>query len=729
MKKYKFIYCLIAMCFVLFGFSSISIKAEENINEIELGYFYTSSQTTFKLMSSSASKVTVVVEGVEHGSKALIKENNIWIGYVAGDLNGKQYSYTIEEPNGDVYENVLDPYGRYLNEEGTKNVICNESAITFTEWSEQVTPLKVKDKNKIIYGINVANFTSHSSWNGSEANRGKLLGLIESSTNTYLTGYDYVKSLGITYLELSNINDIDSPFVIDNVFVSGEEIFSGSLELKQIVNNYYLSNIGLIMTFNHEDLSTSFLNNLNKIDAGAYLNNEGKLDLNKSETQRYIKDLITYYVEIYKLSGVKLENMSQYTVDFINNLTDGLKTINSEIIVYGNGSYDVVDENTAGENNLSKLNEAKMINGSFSYSMFGDLNNKDVLGMLEGNYSEEIKETLKFALLSSVDNGEIDYSKVLGVSYKNYWGNNTAYQLVNYIGTNNGLSVYDKLKLNYLTGENIIKQKIILSFGTMMMSGGIPYIYSGEEFLMSYLDVENSGESICKEDNSFCFHANEKYKVIDWSYSNTNSSVVNAFKSLINYRKSSNSVAQTDANSIKKYVRFYENENYEGVIGFTRNYPNAYNRETEKIFVVFNYSNNDYTLTGMEKKGWQGLYTYNSAIRDGENIILKGSSLYIELKEKQPKINSWITLLLVLVVIGLLYYANIYLNKKLVEKKGYDINDVKKKYRPFVKRKLKKSTQEDETQKGTQQEELSKTINEIAEKQVETTQEKEDKSE
>ena len=93
----------------------------------------------------------------------------------------------------------------------------------------------------------------------------------------------------------------------------------------------------------------------------------------------------------------------------------------------------------------------------------------------------------------------------------------------------------------------------------------------------------------------------------------------------------------------------------------------------------------DYTLTEMESKGWYGLYTYNSSLRDGENIILKSLSIYSEMKKKQPKINSWITLILVLSIIGLLYYANIVLNRKLVEKKGYDIKQIKRKYRPFIK--------------------------------------------
>ena len=56
----------------------------------------------------------------------------------------------------------------------------------------------------IIYELHVRDLTTHSSWNGSEENRGKYLGLIETGT-TYqgvTTGFDHIKELGITHVQL-----------------------------------------------------------------------------------------------------------------------------------------------------------------------------------------------------------------------------------------------------------------------------------------------------------------------------------------------------------------------------------------------------------------------------------------------------------------------------------------------------------------------------------------------
>lgn len=709
MKKNHFIYSMFVLSFLYMMFNFNIVKAEEY--DGELGYSYSSSQTIFKIKSSTASNVKVVVEGVDSercpsGMCPLTKDDNtnVWIGYATGDLNGKEYSFIIEYENSEVYNDVLDPYGKYINSTGNKNVIVDEDVLNFDEWLTQPSSINIKDKNKIIYGIDVENFTNHQSWKGNFQYKGKLLGLIDTDTkyNNVLTGYDYIKSLGISYIEFSKVYDVNSPFAIDSTYSVGNYDYSGSLELKQVINAYYLNNIGIILTFDYKDLSQAFIENLNKVDKNKFNSNTNVIDVDDRDVKDYIEDVILYYAENYKLAGIKLSNMADYDVEFINELSSKLHEINETIIFYGDGSYVEENKNKAGENNLKNLSNTKMLNGSLNYALFGDLLGKDVLGIVGGNYDEEIIETLKFALLSSANNGEVDYSLVNGVSYKEYWGNESSYDLINYIGKREGLSIFDKLLINNITGENIIKQKVITAYATMMFSGGIPYIYSGEEFLISYLDTTNDSNSICTENNSFCFRKNEEHKKIDWSYAYKNIETINVFKTLINFRKSSSLVVQTNPKVIENNISIYLNESCPGVVGYIRKYPGAYANETEKVFVVFNYSNNDYVLEDISGKGWNGLYKLNEGTyRDGEKIVLKANSLYSEEKIKQPKISPIITLLIVVAVIGGIYSLNIFLSKRLVEKKGYDIQDISKKYRPFVN---KKKTNQEKTEETNEEE-------------------------
>ena len=538
MKKNIIVTFMIIFFSLLFNGNTINASESIKTFDGDLGYIYSSSSTEFRIWSSSASEIKLVIDGI--GEKAMTKDDttNVWLVGVSGDLSGYEYSYNIKYEDGTTYEGVLDPYGKYLNNGGTKNVVYNSNVSSFNEWYDIASSLVIKDRNKIIYGIDIDSFSASSSWNGLEENRGKLLALNQTGTsyNNILTGFDHVKNLGITYIELSDIIDSTIPFSVNKKYVSGNYAYSGSLELKQVINSYHNSSMGVIVSFDIESLSNKLTNEiLNKIDKEYYPADQ--IDLDKYMVERYIEEVIVYWVKEYKLAGIKFENMVKFDVDFMNNLSSKLKEINSNILVYGDGSYESINENKAGENNLKNLNDVKMINGSLNYSLIGDVNSRDTKGILGGNYSENVIESLKFAFLSSVDNGDINYSLVNGVSYKNYWENENSYQIVNYLGTRNGLSVYDKLIINNLTGNKIIAQKIVLAFGTLMVSGGIPYVEAGNEFLVSYRNFDKNADSICTENDAFCFYSNSDKKIIDWSYAYENVSTTDAFKSLVNLGK------------------------------------------------------------------------------------------------------------------------------------------------------------------------------------------------
>ena len=690
-KKTLFFFFL--FFFFLSVFNGKLVEAsEENVNLYDgrLGYLYSNSSTTFMIWSSSASEIDVVVEGKENKPMTKEDSNNIWIATIGGDLSGYEYSFNIRYADGTTYENVLDPYGKYLNMTKTRNMIFNDNYIYLENW-DKIENLKIEDQNKIIYGLDLDTFTTHTTWYGDSSKQGKLLSLSQDSTsyNNISTGFDHIKNLGVTYIQIPKLIETSSPFVVNDKYVSGVNGYSGSYELRSVVDAYYNSNMGIIVEFDFSILNDVYINVLSKVDRDYYSVLDGKADLNKIMTKKYIKDILNYWVEIYNLSGIKLANMSMFDYNLVNEISANLKNINKNILVYGDGSYLVKIDSAAGENNLSKLDGVAMLNNSLNYAMFGELNDKNTKGILSGVYSQELIETLKFTLLSTVDNGEIDYSLVKGISYKSYWGNSNSFEIINSFGSSNGLSLYDKLLINNLTGNDLIERKMILAFGTLMMSGGIPYIEAGNEFLASFQNFDDTNDSVCTDNLSFCFYNINSKKIIDWSFVYDNKDMVNNFRSLVNFRKRDNEVIQTSSEQIAKRVKIYTEE--DGVIGYIRNYPNAYVDETQNLLVLFNYSNSDYIIDDYTEKGWKGLYNYNLSNRDGDNINMKQNSIYIAKQVRPPVVNQWVLLLMVVGIISLLYSVNIFLNKKLVEKRGYDINQINKKYRPFInKNKIKK---------------------------------------
>lgn len=689
---------IIVLFMICLLYKGNNVLAVDNVSvyEYDLGIQYTSNGTTFKIWSSSASKIRLDLEDEINYIDLAKLDGNVWEVYVEGDLINKNYSYRIEYDSGEIYENVLDPYGKFVNFDGTKNIICDESINTFEDWEAQASYLQISDLEKIIYSVDVKNFTRDVNWRGTNTNRGKMLGLIESETkySGIATGFDHIKSLGVTYVEISNLFDSKMPFAINRDYVVGGYAYSGNLELKQMVNKFYQNGIGVIAAVDLYDFSSEFLQNLNKIDREYYLTDDEKIDINQYMVQKYIKDLIDYLSIEYKFEGIKIENMGKLTVDLVNSISSILDSINSNIILYGDGSYEQENQNLAGENNLSKLNGVSMINGSLSYGLLGNINDGVSTGVLTNNFSDSSMESIKFALLSGMATNYIDYSLVQGVSYHNSWGNTTSYQLVNYITSAKGLSIHDKLFLNGISSNTLMQQKVILAYGTLMVSGGIPCITAGDEFLMSY-GASTINSSICNEDNSICFTNNANEKQIDWSNIYKNETLTNSIKSLINFRKGNVSIIQIKEQIINANVEVYDNDELEGVVGFIRHYPNAYSGEREKIAVLFNYSDNEYNVEDLAGKNWNGLYTYNESEIVEDVINMKANSIYMAYKTKKSKVSPWISLLFVIAIIGGVYSLNLFLSKKLVNQ-GHNIKEIKKKYRPFIKNEENKEKQEDE---------------------------------
>lgn len=692
MKKNNFLMFIMMLVGILFFCTQKVIAQEEvNIHTGQLGISYTESGTEFNIWSSSASKIELILEGEANPIELDKLPTNVWSIYLEGDQKDKTYTYTIHYENGDVFENVLDPYGKTLNANNSANVVSNNSLFNPDGWDEEMNSIEISNYKKIIYGLNAKNFTNSIEWRGPASYRGRLLGIIEENVkHTGLSvGFDHIKSLGVNYVEISDIFNSISLFAIDGNVVVGNNSYSGNYEMKQLISKFHQNGMNVTIPIDIYGVSSEFIENLNKIDREYYLSSENKLDYEQYMVKKYFKDLVTYYIEEYKIEGLKYQNMGNVSVDLINDITSVAKNLNSNMFLYGDGSYSTLNENLAGENNFSSLNNVSMLNKSLSYGLLGNVNSVDDGGALAENFSENIMESLKFTLLSGINNGQLNYSLVEGISYKQSWGITSSSQLVNIISEGKGLSIHDKLILSGISNQSLMKEKLILGYGLMMVSGGIPYIYSGDEFLMSYKKSIASGDYLCDEGDSLCFYTEEENKVIDWRYVVINEALVDAVKSLVNFRKGNNAIAPTGEVIVKKTVKIYQNDEAQGIIGYTRIYPGAYVNTKEKAGVLFNFSQTAYEIKDIKGKGWKGLYNYNGAQRDGSIINMEGNSIHIEYKIRQAKVSSWFTLIFVVVIIGGVYGANIFLSKKMVEK-GYNEKDIKKKYRMFVRKDLEK---------------------------------------
>ena len=184
----------------------------------DLGALIDASGTTFRIWSPVASKITLNIYTKGDGNETAIKhelekkEKGVFEIRLNGDYHGKYYTYDINL-GSKINKDVVDPYAKSVGLNGKRGLVVDMTRpdVTPSNWSHVEAPITEKYNDAIVYELHTRDLTMHETWNGSEANRGKYLGLIESGT-TYQgrpTGFDYIKSLGVTHVQLLPIYDLN----------------------------------------------------------------------------------------------------------------------------------------------------------------------------------------------------------------------------------------------------------------------------------------------------------------------------------------------------------------------------------------------------------------------------------------------------------------------------------------------------------------------------------------
>jgi hypothetical protein len=174
-----------------------------------LGALYTPAETVFRIWSPDTSNVSVTVDGSTY---SMSRRNN-FAGYndiyevtVPGDLLLAEYQFKV---NG---IEVRDPYGVMVIPNTNTNIVMDPKAIEPDGgWAPK--PVQVDREDAIIYEVHIRDFTIDGSWNGSEVNRGKFLGMVESGT-TYrgvTTGIDHLVEMGVTHVQILPFYDFATP--------------------------------------------------------------------------------------------------------------------------------------------------------------------------------------------------------------------------------------------------------------------------------------------------------------------------------------------------------------------------------------------------------------------------------------------------------------------------------------------------------------------------------------
>lgn len=600
----------------------------------DLGAVVKDGSTTFKLWAPTATKVELVTYKSTDEKAQEDKTQDLTLGTEAGKLGvwsittsdakvGTAYTYKVHFADGTV-NNSPDPYAKAAVRNGMRSVVFGKDT---GKPVPRMASFGKRPTDATIAEMNIRDFSIHESSGVDVAKRGKYLGVIESGTKKdgKTTGFDYLKSLGITHVQIMPMYDFGS--VNEDLKVGYVEkndknnphqnwgydpinynVPEGSYasdsanpatritELKQMVKGLHDAGLRVIMDVVYNHVYNAQKNAFGQTVPGYYFryNDDGSLSnrsgcgndtaSERKMMRKYIVDSVKYWAKEYGIDGFRFDLMGLIDLETIKEVREAVYAIDPNSIILGEG-WDMSQlpyGNRTIQPNAYKLagnNGVAFFNDSFRDAVKGQ-GDDGVTGFVSGNrYSDNL-------VMQNLYGCQPGNASCTGRRYAN------AGQTVQYVEAHDNLNLYDKLKksLTNETEENL-KKRVMLANSLVMFAHGMPFFELGQEFLRS------------KNGNANSYNAGDGDNSVKWDLVNKNSDAVEYFKELIKLRNEIPALRDSEYSDVNKNMHWIKSS--DGI--------NAFSVDSNNKTYVFIFNANSSESTVNISKG-----KYHVRIADGK---------------------------------------------------------------------------------------------------------------
>lgn len=662
-------------------YDSIEFESAFHYTGDDLGAVVKNGTTTFRLWAPVSQAVvlnlyhdgTTIQDGGTNNTPYLEipmnpAENGTFYYEHSTNLHNKYYTYTVT--NGEVSNEVVDPYAVSTGVNGRRGLVVDFEQVNPDDFTYNTRANNMESHtDAIIYELHVRDLSTHSSWNGTEENRGKFLGLIEKGTTYegYSTGFDHILDLGVTHIQLIPIYDfgvVDETKLDDpdyNAFNWGymplhfnapEGSYSSDpydgltrvRELKQVTTAYTDNNLRLNMdvVYNHTGLSADSNFNLiipgyyhRKTSTGAYSNGSGTGNETASEramVRKFIVDSVVFWAEEYNISGFRFDLMALHDIQTMNEVQTALSEIDPTIMVYGEpwmgGTSTLPEVQQAGKNNLYQIDKVGAFNDDFRDAVKGSVFQREGPGYIQGLFTDSIINRVKYGIVGGVDHSGIQTG---GLSTSKAWHTEPG-KTINYVTAHDNNTLHDKLyQTNIETGDlKYINAMVKQAYAILMTSQGVAFMHAGDEILRSKPALSGDGF----DHNSY--QSPDSVNQIRWDQKAIpeNFALYNYIKGLIALRNQTDLFRLNSSAAIKESLVFGYKP-LKGVIAYQIS-------DDQKILVIHNANKKSVKLELPKDSGWdiyvndkladiESLGTYKGG--KGIKVPSNGSLILIENKD------------------------------------------------------------------------------------------------
>jgi len=526
----------------------------------DLGNTYTKEGTTFKVWAPLATGVILKI--IKNGKDYLYPMTRglkgVYSCYVEGDLELAHYFYLVKHAGN--YEISMDPYAFSASSNGRTNIIVDLKKVPM---KPSILPPLERKTDAIIYETSVRDF-SMSSTSGMK-NKGKFLAFTELNTRTDSgnpTGLDYLACLGITHLQLMPINDFATVDennvhelynwgydpaqynVTEGSYVTDpDDGYKRIREAQQMVESLHSRGIRVVLDVVYNHMHDVNLNALEKTVPHYFFrrNQDGTLsngswcgnDLNTTAKmcRKYILHMCKRWQLLYGIDGFRFDLMGLIDITTMKLVEAQAKTIDSSFIVYGEGwnmGTSLPEERRTTIQNNQKVPYLGFFNDFFRDTLRGT-NQMESKGYFSGDTyktNDAIRAMCNFDMFNNIG------------------------QSINYVECHDNATCYDKLRRsNYDEDKETRKKRLRLMLAAVILSQGVPFIHSGQEFFRTKNGQPNT------------YNAGDQVNELDWNRKDLEIDTIQFVQFLIHLRKNNPCFRYDSYDKIRENVKL-ENINH-----------------------------------------------------------------------------------------------------------------------------------------------------------------------
>lgn len=532
----------------------------------DLGAACEADRTVFALWAPTASQVQIDLRKKDRRELLLMKrtERGVWRAAAEGDWDGGSYVYQVKV-NGEIHESP-DPYAISSTANGRRSGLVNLSRLTVDSNRQALKPFR-SYTDAIIYELSVRDFTMDPC--SGTSTHGKYLSLCERGAvcGGKPTGLDYLASLGVTHVQLLPVFDFatvdeEHPELIYNwgydplqyscpegsYALDPNDPVARVREFKQLISVLHQQGLRVNMdvVYNHHyDIQLSAFGQCvpyyyYRMTPNGFLSN-GSFCGNDTDSKRvmmrkFIIDSVLSWIQIYDIDGFRFDLMGILDVETMNQIVKRGQQVKPDLMIYGEGwnlPTALAEEEKACQGNNAKMPKVAHFNDYFREVAKGKTSEYEVQakGYLTGNLYQAYD--MRSCLCGNTQGGEL---------YKIY---QEPAQSINYVECHDNATSWDKMKdccKDEVREIRVKRQKLMI--GAILVSQGVPFIQSGQEFCRTKYGIHNT------------YNKPDNINQIDWQRKNRHLELVEYLKDAIRLRKLIPAFRLARSEEIAQHVSF-----------------------------------------------------------------------------------------------------------------------------------------------------------------------------